>query len=73
MTEILHRPPVLWAAGHRLFLAAAVVAVGLAVALTVVLLTTARATSAGSVGTTVGQHLPAVDNGCTTARAGNPC
>jgi hypothetical protein len=22
MTEILHRPPALWAAGHRLFLAA---------------------------------------------------
>jgi hypothetical protein len=73
MTEILHRPPALWAAGHRLFLAAAVIAVGLAVALTVVLLTTARATSTGSVGSTVGRILPAVDSGCATAHAGSPC
>jgi hypothetical protein len=51
----------------------AAVAIGLAVALTVVLLTTARATPAGTAVTTVDQHLPAVDNGCATARADNPC
>jgi CBS-domain-containing membrane protein len=73
MTEILHRPPALWAAGHRLFLTAAVLAVGLAVALAVVLLTTARSASTPSVGSTVGQILPAVDNGCAIARADNPC
>jgi hypothetical protein len=68
MTTFTHRPPVVWAAAHRILLAAIVVTLALATTLVLVL----TAGSAPSSEVVVGD-LPVLDNGCAAARPGQFC
>jgi hypothetical protein len=71
MTTLTHGVAYVWAAGHRLLLAAVVIAVAAAVALTIVLLSTGR-TSPG-VSTTPSGSFPVLDGGCATVGPATPC
>ncbi|NYJ04026.1 hypothetical protein [Petropleomorpha daqingensis] len=71
MTTLTHGAAYVWAAGHRILLAAVVVVVAAAVTLTVVLTGTGR--PAPDVATTPSGPLPVVDDGCAAAGPATPC